>query len=167
MARKTVSIYHSSFDLASLSKNQLVVEVGSNYVCCVLRSENGKQVQAFELFDLELAHESDFEDAFTELRSQSKLLDKSYKEVRLFYNLPESVLVPAYKFNTTIAADFINLAFGSKQDTRIHYETVEVEPNIVNVYRLMENWRAVLNRNFISITEKHSYSEWIEQAAEV
>lgn len=167
MARKTVSIYNSTFDISALDHQQLNVDVSSKHVSCVLKSDNKKRVDAFELFELDIMNGSDFEDAFYEIRTQSKLLDKSYRQVNVFYNLPEAVLVPAYKFNTNIAADFINLVFGDQPQERIHYETVNIEPNIINVYRLNEQWRDVINRNFISITEKHIYSELIEQAAEI
>jgi hypothetical protein len=167
MARKTVSIYNSSFDLSSLDTQQLNIEVSSKHVSCVLKSDSKKRVDAFELFELDIMNGSDFEDAFYEIRTQSRLLDKSYKQVNVYYNLHEAVLVPAYKFNTNIAAEFISLSFGDKQQVRIHYETVNVEPNIINVYRLNEQWRDVINRNFISISEKHIYSELIEQAAEI
>jgi hypothetical protein len=157
MPQKTYSIYNSE---SIQGDQQLAVEIGKNYLALVLGTSS--KLSGFEYYD---AEENDLQEFLIYIKSHSQLLDKSYSETHLYYNLEESVLVPIGQFNTSVASEFVDLAFGNKPASRINVENVDVQPGVVNVYRSNEQWPDVINEYFRAVTKRHLFSRLIETAA--
>jgi hypothetical protein len=154
MPQKTYSIYNAE----SMEGDQhLVVELGSNYIALILGTAG--RSSGFEYYD---AEENDLEAFLAYIKSHSQLLDKSYSETRLFYNVDECVMVPVGQFNTSVASEFVDVAFGSKAASRINVENVNVNPGIVNVYRSNENFSDIINSYFRAVTKRHLFSKLVE-----
>ncbi len=161
MIEKTISSY-SLLDPEN-NNGELIVEVSTKHIACVLR--NNARVEAFELYDLDIKNEKDFEEAFYEIRTQSELLDKGLKNVKLFYNLSESVIIPANKFDIKHRGELLDMVYGAQLHSIACHE--QFEGDLINIFRVSQFWKDVLNRNFISISEKHLYTELAERTAAI
>jgi hypothetical protein len=156
MAQKKYSVYNNE---SIEGDQQLAVELCSNYVALVLGTSS--KIAGFEYYDSE---DNDLQDVFEHIKHNSQLLDTNYSEARVYYNLPESVLVPVGQFNTSVASECVDLAFGPATAARINVENVNVQPGIVNVYRSNEDWQQLINNYFRAVTKRHLISKLIEKA---
>lgn len=154
MAQKTYSLYHSE---TVEGDQQLVAEIGATHLALVLGTQS--KISGFEYFD---ADDNDLEALLSFAKENSLLLDKSYSETKLFYNLEESVLVPSVHFNSSVASEFLDIAFGDKAASRINVENINVQPGIVNVYRSDSNWQNIITHYFRAVTKRHLFSRLIE-----
>lgn len=153
MAEKSYSLYND----ADLLDQRLAVEIGDSYVVLVAGADN--KISGLEYFT---ADDNELEQTMEEISQQSSLLRKNYSETRVFYNLHESVMVPVGHFNSSVAAEFVDVAFGRKPSHRVNVENVNVSPGIVNVYRSREQWHDIIARHFRAVTKRHLYSRLIE-----
>lgn len=154
MAEKKYSLYSDT----EMLDQRLVVEIGDSYV--VLAAGADGKISGLEYY----SSEDDLEETMNDISLNSSLLKKNYSETKLYYNLKESVLVPAGQFNTSVASEFVDLAFGDKPASRVNVENINVAAGIVNVYRSNENWQEIIGRYFRAVTKRHLYSKLAEQA---
>jgi hypothetical protein len=154
MAEKTHCLYNDT----EILDQRLVAEIGNSYV--VLVAGGGGKISGLEYYTTE----DDLEETMNDISHQSSLLKKNYSETKLFYHLPETVLVPVGQFNTSVASEFVDLAFGSKASSRVNVENINIAPGIVNVYRSNENWQEIIGRHFRAVTKRHLFSKLVEQA---
>ena len=138
---------------------RLAVEIGDSYIVLVAGAD--KKPAGLEYFTKD---EDNLDESLDVISHHSSLLKKNYSETRVFYNLEETVLVPVGQFNTSVASEFIDLAYGNKTASRVNVENINVAPGIVNVYRSDEHWQEVINRHFRAVTKRHLYSKLVEQA---
>ncbi len=158
MIQKTIGLYNDSSAHSPFNKDTLVIEVGNEHVVCLVKSEDNQKITAFEFFKIELDN-NDWEDIFYELRTNSGLMDKSYNETQVFYHVNEVVLVPAYKYNSSVIEAYLNLMFGENEKTVAKTDSISVEEEkIYTVYRINETLQETINRNFLSIKEHHVYN---------
>ncbi len=156
MAQKIYSLYNSE----TIEGNQhLAVEMGKSYLVLVLGTST--KVAGLEYFE---ASDSDIEELLVHIKHHSQILDTNYSEARVYYNLHESVLVPVGQFNTSVAAELLDLAFGPSKEARINVENVNVQSAIVNVYRSNENWQQIISQYFRAVTKRHLFSKLIESS---
>jgi hypothetical protein len=157
MAQLTYSLYNSA---TIEGDQQLAVEIGNTYLVLVVGTAS--TVAGFEYYD---AEDNELEELLSYAKTNSYLLEKSYSEARVYYNLEESVLVPVGQFNTAVASEFVDVAFGSSAASRINVENINVQPGMVNVYRSSENWQALIAQYFRAVTKRHLFSKLIEHAS--
>jgi hypothetical protein len=155
MAQKTYSVYNSS---ATTGDEHFIIQIGKSHIVLMLGSAN--KLNGFEYYSID----GDLEESLSEIKDQSLLLDKTYSETKVYYNLEEAVLVPVGFFNTSIAPGYLDLAFGNNPGSRINFENVNVNPGIVNVYRSNEGWSDIITHHFRAVTKRHLYSKLVEQA---
>jgi hypothetical protein len=156
MAQITYSLYNP----ATIEGDQkLAVEIAENYLALVLG--NASSVAGFEYYDGE---ENDLEELLNYAKNNSRILGKTYSEARLYYNLEEAVLVPVGQFNTSVASELVDLAFGRVTSYRINVENINVVPGIVNVYRSSEDWQGIIGQYFRAVTKRHLYSKLVEES---
>ena len=154
MAEKSYSLYND----AELLDQRLAVEIGDSYV--VLVAGAGNKIAGLEYFT---ADDNELEQTLEEISQQSSLLSKNYSETRVYYNLAESVMVPVGHFNSSVAAEFVDAAFGNKPARRVNVENVNTLPSMVNVYRSKDRWHDIIARHFRAVTKRHLYSRLVEQ----
>ncbi len=157
MAKKTYSLYNS----VDIIDQRLAVEIGVSHIVLVAGGEN--LVAGLEFYEME---ENDLQEVLDDIKQQSQLLSKSYRETNVYYNLHESVLVPVAQFNTSIASELLDVAFGSSPLKRVNVENINVSPGMVNVYRSNDHWQDIISNYFRAVTKKHIYSKLVEQAIE-
>lgn len=157
MAEKIYSIYSNE---VIEGDQQLAVELGNHYIALVLGTAS--KIAGFEYYE---SPDNDLAELLNHIKHDSQLLDTNYSETRLYYNLPESVLVPVGQFNTSVASELIDLAFGTAKEGRINVENVNIQPGIVNVYRSNEEWQQLINQYFRAVTKRHLISKLIEQSS--
>jgi hypothetical protein len=155
MAQITYSLYNS---VTVEGDQKLAVEIGKNYLVLVLGTPSA--VTGFEYYD---SDDNSLEELLDYAKSNSRLLEKSYSEARIYYNLEEAVLVPVGQFNTSVASELVDVTFGNATSSRINVENINVHPGIVNVYRSRENWQEIIGRYFRAVTKRHLYSKLVEE----
>lgn len=158
MIQKTIGLYNEASAHSPFSKDTLIIEVSNGHVACLVKSEEEQKITAFEFFNIELDN-NDWEEVFYELRTNSGLMDKSFTETLVFYHVQEAVLVPAYKYNSSVNDAYLNLLFGEDEKTIVQAKSLTVEEEkIYVVYRINQTLHETVNRNFLSIQEFHLYN---------
>ncbi len=162
MSNKSFSIYSSPEGAIADIHDKLLLEVGKTYIACIDTNEHKKTISAFELFSFTENEAADFPKLFSAISSESKLLDKSYPATQVFINNELSLLVPVFKFNTEIAADYLNVIFGEDSFSAMHIDHLPIEPGMMNVYRAPQSLLNFLQLNFKKVTFRHTYSNIIK-----
>ena len=162
MSNKSFSIYSPDSGKVSDVHDRLLIEVGKTHVACINTNDHKKSISAFELFHFNENEAADFSKLFARLSAESELLDKSYPATQVFINNESSLLVPVFKFNTEIAADYFNVIFGEDPGSAVHFDHLPIEPGMMNVYRVAENLIGFLQDNFQKVSFRHTYSNIIK-----
>ena len=162
MSNKSFSIYSLGEEGIPDIHDRLVLEVGRTHMACINANEHTKSISAFELFNFTENEATDFSKLFAAIAAQSKLLDKDYPGTVVFINNELSVLVPVFKFNTEIAADYMNVIFGDDSHSAIHFDHLPIEPGMMNAYRVSEDLLHILQDKFKKIAFRHTYSNIIK-----
>lgn len=162
MSNKSFSIYSSKDDTIADIHDRLLLEVGKTHIACINTNEHKKTISAFELFNFTENEAADFSKLFAALSAESKLLDKSYPATQVFINNEFSLLVPVFKFNKEIAADYLNVIFGEDLLSAIHFDHLPIEPGMMNAYRVSKSLINFLHDNFPKVTFRHTYSNIIK-----
>lgn len=161
MAKITFSIYSDILAQSPTNTDQLFIELGHFHVACLVKLGNREGIAAFELFDLE--EQKDWDDIFYEIRTLSRILDRSYTNTKVYINLPEAVLIPLHKYNREAAADFVELIHGQHKGAVYYTDVISPEPNIAVSFRVPAEINEMVNRNFLMVTVNHVYSSVIAQ----
>ncbi|HEX8357189.1 MAG TPA: DUF3822 family protein [Segetibacter sp.] len=161
MPNKTFSIYSSKEHLQGEAGSQLLVEVGRQHLALLLLQQNLKIVEAFELFNFGADELRDFALLFASISKSSVLLGKSYYKAEVFFNNEVSLLVPIFKFNKEIAADYLNVVFGEDPTSQILFEHLPLESGMMNTFRVDTACHQVLTTALPNATFRHSWSKII------
>lgn len=162
MPNKSFSIYSPDEDTVSDVHDRLLLEVGKNHIACIDTNEHKKTISAFELFNFTENEAADFSKLFEVVFSDSKILTKSYPATVVFINNELSLLIPIFKFNTDIAADYLNVIFGEDFFSAIHFEHLPIEPGMMNAYRVSDTLSDILNNKFTKVSFRHTYSNIVK-----
>jgi hypothetical protein len=159
MVQKLTGFYGGSQAYTHFNKDNLFIEVSNYHYCCWVRTEKNNSIAALEIFTIDEQLGFDWNDIFYEIGKQSVLTDKSYNLVTIFYNTNENVLVPAYKFNAANADGYLDLMFGTNENTVIKYDSIDFGGEAMyNVYRINAMLSTMIKSNFLTITEFHTYT---------
>ncbi len=161
MAKITFSIYSDILAQSPNNSDQLFIELGQFHVACLVKLGNREGIAAFELFDLE--EQKDWDDIFYEIRTLSRILDRSYTNTKVYINLPEAVLIPLHKYNREAGAEFVELIHGQHKGVVYYTDVISPEPNIAVSFRVPHDINEMVNRNFLMVTVNHVYSTVIAQ----
>lgn len=162
MPATQLKVYIDSFD-PSEEGDKLVLEVGDQHLSCAVFRPAQNGVVALESFTFSKDEADHFDETFTKISSVSKLLGGAYKSAYLHVNTERAVLVPAYKFNKEIAADYLEITHGAIATDKRHYDTIEVDPAIVNVYQVPSTWAEVIQKHLAISSTTHVYSKVINR----
>ena len=110
MARKKAGFYQN--DPISGSAFQLIIELDDQEMRCMSKALDSGTIAAFEYFSLDKDQTEDWNDIFYEIKTISKLFNRTYKQVTCFFCTPESILVPEKFLTATSAEDYLNLVYG-------------------------------------------------------
>lgn len=162
MANKSFSIYSLAEDTIAGADDRIILEVGKTHFAILVKKEQKRSVSAFELFGFTENEAADFPKLFKTIAASSQLLAKSYATAEVFINNELSLLVPIFKFNTQIAADYLDVVFGEDAVAKIQFEHLPIEPGMMNVFRLAKDVTDVFDNNFAKVSIKHTWSNIIK-----
>lgn len=166
MPNKSFSIY-SSDDFAVEDGSQLVVEVATSHLACVVTKEreNKRVITAYELFNFNEDEAANFPALFQNVSTQSNILNKQISSSGIYFNNEFCIPVPIFKFNKEIAAEYLNVVFGEDPFSKIQFEHLPIEPGVMNVFRINEDCFNYLNDKFGKVAYHHTYSNIIRRVA--
>lgn len=158
MLQKTIGLYTDTANHSPFSKDALFMEIATNHIVVFVKSENDERILALEFYKIEVEN-NDWQEIFYDFRKQSALLDKNFNTTHIFYNFPEVVMIPAFKFYAGTVNNFINLVFGEIEEDVIKYDALNMQDEKVYVaYRANHQLHETIQRNFLAINEYHTYS---------
>ncbi|MBA4197444.1 MAG: hypothetical protein C0459_07810 [Chitinophaga sp.] len=161
MVQKSISSYLDLESQSPFNSDELIVNIGNTYVAMIVRLAGRQDASAFELFEFDKAGDNWYQ-IFYAVRTQSKILDRSYNNTKVFYNIPENVLVPADKFSANAAENYLSMVHGDNINEAILHDVVDATPAMVNVYRIKRVLFEMVRTNFMMVESKHLYSKILE-----
>ena len=159
MARKIIGYYTEKETAANTEADQLIVEIGNNEMAVLVKGADSKEIDGFELFQLDKGN-ADWNDILFEVKQTSRLLSKSYKETVCHYNFEEALIIPEQKFTATAADDYLSLLYGESNRYDLKYDVLKT--GMVNAFRIRKSIHEQMNRYFVLYKPKHIYSTVIE-----
>jgi hypothetical protein len=161
MAKKVVGLYGDIASQSPFNSDQLFIEVGLHHVACIVKMSANSTFGAIEVFHFN-SNEENWYDIFQTIRSKSRILDRGYIDTRVFYNLPETVIVPFNKFSPEAAEGYLQLMHGDTSNHVLKYDEVKVTPSVVVAYKIRRALSDTVNSNLMMITTRHTFSNVIE-----
>jgi hypothetical protein len=70
--------------------------------------------------------------------------------------------MPANKFSTIAADDYLEAVYGNLHNDVIKYDNIDTEASLINVYRIQKPLFDMVNSNLIMVTARHTYSRLLE-----
>jgi hypothetical protein len=161
MVQKQISIYAELETQSPYNSDQLVLEISNTHIALMVKFSGKKYVGAFELFEFDSSL-MDWYTIFSQIRTESVILDRSYNDTRVFYNLNEAVIMPANAFSTNSAEAYLVSVHGDNTNHSVKYDNIQVPEGMVNVYRIKKALNDTVNSNLMMITPRHLYSKLLE-----
>ena len=161
MAKKVVGLYGDIASQSPFSSDQLFIEVSNHHVACIVKMSAKSTFGAIEIFHFN-SHNEEWYDIFQTIRSKSRILDRGFIDTRVFYNLPEVVLVPFHKFTADAAQGYLQLVHGDTANHIIKYDEAKTNPSLVVAYKIKRALSDTVNSNLMMITVRHSFTTLIE-----
>lgn len=161
MVQKSISSYLDLESQSPFNSDELIVNIGNTYIAMLVRLAGRQDASAFELFEFDKATDNWY-NIFYSVRTQSKILDRSYNNTKVFYNLPENVLVPSEKFSEDAAESYLSMVHGDNINEAIQHDVLDINTPIVNVYRIKRILYEMVRTNFMMVQPKHLYTQLLE-----
>jgi len=161
MVQKSISSYLDLESQSPFNSDELIVNIGNTYIAMLVRLAGRQDASAFELFEFDKATDNWY-NIFYSVRTQSKILDRSYNNTKVFYNLPENVLVPSEKFSEDAAESYLSMVHGDTINEAIQHDVLDINTPIVNVYRIKRILYEMVRTNFMMVQPKHLYTQLLE-----
>ncbi|MES2003293.1 MAG: DUF3822 family protein [Bacteroidota bacterium] len=157
MALKIIGYYNEAAPAENTGSGSLFLEISTHELACLVKGSDSHEIEGFELFRLPEG-QADWSDLFYELKTESVLLNSIYKEVHCYFNVEEALLIPANRYSSGAADDYLDLLYGetTRHDTR--HETIAAGEGMVNAYRIRKTMNELVGRNFVLYQPHHSYS---------
>jgi hypothetical protein len=165
MVQKTIGFYNDTLPYSPFNEDTLLVEIGAGHFACLVKQAKTNTITSFELFTISL-EETDWDDVFYEVRTNSGLLDKSYSKTNIFYNLPSYSLVPSYKYTEANADLFLQLIHGDDASAVLAHDVMSQEVDFVVAYRVQKQLQETVNRNFLNTQTQHVCSSLLHKVLE-
>ncbi|WP_026763566.1 DUF3822 family protein [Sediminibacterium salmoneum] len=164
MARKKAGFYQN--DPISGTAFQLIIELDDQEMRCMSKALDSGTIVAFEYFSLDKDQTEDWNDIFYEIKTISKLFNRTYKQVTCFFCTPESILVPEKFLTATSAEDYLNLVYGESSRMEVKYEKLIATRSFINTYRIKKSLAELLTRQFIIFQTSHVYTSLLNDVME-
>ncbi len=157
MALKNIGYYNEAAQANPSDADKLYLEIGRDELACLVKGGVSTEIEAFELFRLQHTV-SQWEDVFYEVKKESHLLNRHYKEVHCYFRTEESVIIPSGSYSISAAEDYLNLLYGESTRHDHKHDTLNTNPGMVNAYRITKIWNDLMGSNFILYKPHHTYS---------
>ncbi len=157
MIEKKLTLYRDNFLTETRSDDILFLEISRNELVFLVKNETTIQLEAFELYAIESNTNSWF-DIFFHLETDSEILNRHFKEVKVYFNFSEALLIPEEKFSISAAEDFLTMIYGDMDNEEMKYELISPKKGIYQVYRLPKDVHHWLVKQFILYQPHHIYA---------
>ena len=161
MAKKVVSVYGDISIKSPFNSDQLIIEISNYHIACLVKLSIGGELSAVEVYSFN-SNEEEWYDIFQDIRSRSKILNRGFIDTRVYFNLPETVLIPTDLFKESTASEYLQLIHGDIINQVIKTETVDVTPGITIATKIKRGLLDAVNSNLMMITMHNSYKVFIE-----
>ena len=161
MVQKQISIYGELETESPFNSDQLLMDVSNTHIALMVKFSGKKYVGAFELFQFD-NNLMDWYEIFQQIRTESIILDRSYNDSRVFFNLNEAVVIPANAFSTASADAYLTAIHGDSAQHSVKYDNISVHEGLVNIYRVKKALNDMVNSNLMMVTPRHVYSKLLE-----
>jgi hypothetical protein len=165
MPDKIISYYNETWQADALATGQLVMEIGSNDMICLVKGDASQEIEGFEMFSLD-KESGDWNEAFYELRAISRLLNRNYLTTHCYYNVEEAIMIPGERFTASAADDYLSLIYGESARHEFQYELIGENEKMVNAYRISRSIHERVGRHFVSYKPHHSYTSLVKDVLE-
>lgn len=162
MTSRTISYYNDISGAAHSQADQLVLEFSHTHVACLVKGAASGETEGMEIFTIEDTG-AEWSDIFHDIKSQSLLLNHTYRDIHCYYNFEEALLVPASQFSAVSAEDFLSMVYGESSRFEIRQDTLSTVSPMVNVYRVKKTIYEQVNRYFLLNKPHHIYSVLVEK----
>lgn len=161
MTSRTISYYNDISGAAYSPADQLALEFSHTHVACLVKGAVSGETEAMELFTIEDAG-AEWIDILHDVKSQSLLLNRTYRDIHCYYNFDEALVVPAAQFSAVAGEDFLSMVYGesSRYDTR--QDILSGTSGMIIVYRVKKTLFEQVNRYFLLNKAHHTYSVLVE-----
>lgn len=161
MAKKVVSVYGDISIKSPFNSDQLIIEISNYHIACLVKLSIGGELSAVEVYSFN-SNEEEWYDIFQDIRSRSKILNRGFIDTRVYFNLPETVLIPTDLFKESTASEYLQLIHGDIINQVIKTEVVDVTPGITIATKIKRGLLDAVNSNLMMITMHNSYKIFIE-----
>jgi hypothetical protein len=161
MSKEVVSIYGDFAIESPYNSGRLIIEISNYHITCVVKKSMSAEVSALEVYNFN-SYEETWYNIFQDVRLKSKILTRGFLDTHVYFNLPETVLIPYDFYNEAVAKQYLQLIHGDFINQVIVSETVGVTPAIVVSSKVKRGLMDAINSNLIMITMHNSYSVFIE-----
>lgn len=161
MVHKRISIYGELGVQSPLNSDQLLLEVSNTHMALLVKLAGKNYVAALEIFEFDSSINSWY-DIFYHVRLDSKVLDRSYNDTLVYYNLNEAIIIPTEQFSTSVIDSYLTSIYGDQNDFVVKYDAVSIEPAVTDLYRVKKQLNDTVNSNLMMVNSKHLYSKLLE-----
>ncbi len=165
MVRQIIDIQSDVAVHTPFNADQLIVEISETSLALVVKIGNSTKVDALEVYDFDPKND-DWFDVFYYARSESKILSRGFNATKVYFNLPEVVLVPNTLFDINHINDYVEAIHGSTGNNITKSEKVGIMPDINVVYRISKSLFDMIHSNFVMVDTEHVYTKFIKSALE-
>ncbi|MFP5042415.1 DUF3822 family protein [Parasediminibacterium sp. JCM 36343] len=161
MAKKVVSVYGDISIKSPFNSDQLIIEIGNYHIACLVKLSVKQELAAVEVYHFN-SFEEEWYDIFQDVRSKSKILNRGFIDTRVFFNLPDTVLIPSAMYSEAAASEYLQLIHGDVINQVIKTDKVNVEPSITVATKIKRVLMDTVNSNLMMITVHNSYRVFLE-----
>ena len=161
MVEKKISSYGDLESQSPFNSDKLIVNIGQTYMSFMVKLHGREDVSAFELFEFEKVTDNWY-DVFYGVKTNSKILDRSYNNTEVLYNIPEAVLMPAEKYSTESADSFLTTVFGNNINHIVYADHLNIGVEVMNAYRIKRSLFDIVRTHFMMVEAKHYYTNILQ-----
>ena len=145
------------------NSDQLVVEISESSLALIVKIGNSTKVDALEVYSFDPIAD-DWFDVFYFARNQSNILSRGFNSTKVYFNLPEVVLVPDSLFDINHINDYVESIHGSTRNNITKSEKAGTVPDINVVYRIRKSLFDMIHSNFMMVDTEHVFTKFIKRA---
>lgn len=160
MAKKVVSVYGDISIKSPFNSDQLIIEISNYHIACIVKLSIGGELSAVEVYSFN-SFEEEWYDIFQDVRAKSKILNRGFIDTRVYFNLPETVLIPNDIYKESSAAEYLQLIHGDIINQVIKTDAVP-DHSITIATKIKRGLIDAVNSNLMMITMHNSYRVFIE-----
>ena len=161
MAKKVVSVFVDISIKSPFNCDQLIIEIGNHHIACLVKLSVQGELAAVEVYSFN-SNEDEWYDIFQDIRQKSKILNRGFIDTRVYFNLPESVLIPSNLYSEASANEYLQLIHGDTINQVIKSEAVNVVPSITVATKIKRGLIDAVNSNLMMITTHNTYALFVE-----